>query len=163
MAPSFEQILFMTNLVRALAIMALLAAGSAGAGPSLTVTHAWVRATPPGARTGAAYLTIENGSDGTDTLLGASTPSARTVEIHTRSVEGGLQRMVELAALTLPADEAVLLEPGGLHLMLIDLAAPLTAGATVALSLRFAAAGTLELEVPVVDARSSPPPSHDAH
>ena len=152
----------MTNLVRALALMALLMRGPAAAG-QLTITAAWARATPPGARTAAAYLTIANGSGAADTLLGASTPSARSVEIHTHVAEGGLQRMVELAELTLPAGEAVLLEPGGLHLMLIDLAAPLAAGATVALTLRFAAAGTVELEVPVIDARSSPPPSHGAH
>lgn len=156
MAPSFERTFLMTNLVRALALMALLTGGSAAAG-QLTITGAWARATPPGARTGAAYLTFAN--DGAaDTLLEASTPSARTVEIHTHIVEGGLQRMVELAELTLPAGQTVVLQPGGLHLMLIDLTAPLAPGATVALSLRFAAAGTVELEVPVIDARSSPPP-----
>jgi copper(I)-binding protein len=161
MALSFERILPMTHLVRALTLMALLTAGSAAAGP-LTITGAWVRATPPGARTAAAYLTIAN--DGAaDTLLGAATPSARTVEVHTHVAEGGLQRMVELKELTLPPAQAVVLEPGGQHLMLIDLAGPLAAGTNVALSLRFAAAGTIELQVPVVDARSGAPPQHGAH
>jgi copper(I)-binding protein len=162
MAPSFERIFLMTNLVRALALMALLTGGPATAGP-LTITDAWARATPPGARTAAAYLTIANDGAAADTLLGVSTPSARTVEIHAHLLEGGLQRMVELAELGLPGGQAVSLEPGGLHLMLVELTAPLAAGATVALSLRFAAAGTVELEVPVIDARSSPPPSHGAH
>jgi copper(I)-binding protein len=46
--------------------------------------------------------------------------------------------------------------------MLIDVAAPLAAGASVTLSLSFAAAGTLEIEVPVVDARATSP-THPAH
>jgi copper(I)-binding protein len=161
MTPSLERIFLMANLVRTLACLALLAGSSAAAGQP-TLSGAWARATPPGVRTGAAYLTIAAG-DVADKLLGASTPSARAVEIHTHVVEGGLQRMVGVAELALHAGETVRLEPGGLHLMLIDLAAPLTPGETVTLSLRFAAAGTVELEVPVIDARSSPPPSHAAH
>ena len=137
------------------------AAGSAAAGP-LTITDAWIRATPPGARTAAAYLTIAN-TGAADRLLGGATPAARSVEVHTHVDERGLQRMVRLAELGLPAGETVRLTPGGLHLMLVDVAAPLAAGASVTLSLRFAAAGTLELEVPVVDARASSPTTHPAH
>ena len=135
--------------------------GSAAAGP-LTITDAWIRATPPGARTAAAYLTIAN-TGAADRLLGGATPAARSVEVHTHVDERGLQRMVRLAELGLPAGETVRLTPGGIHLMLVDVAAPLAAGASVTLSLRFAAAGTLELEVPVVDARASSPTTHLAH
>ncbi len=150
----------MTNLVRALLLLAASVAGSAAAGP-LTITDAWIRATPPGARTAAAYLTIANGATA-DALLGAATPSARAVEIHTHVAEGGLQRMVEVTELTLSAGQTARFEPGGLHLMLIDIAAPLVPGTTVALSLQFAAAGTIELEVPVVDARVTAAPPHAA-
>jgi copper(I)-binding protein len=129
-------------------------AGAVAAAEPPTVTDAWVRATPPGATTAAAYLTITSAA--ADRLLGAATSAARGVEIHAHVTEGGLHRMVRLAELTLPTEEAVRLEPGGLHLMLVDLATPLAAGTTVALSLRFANAATLELEVPVVDARTGP-------
>ncbi len=151
----------MAHLERALIFLALGAAGSAAAGP-LTVTDAWIRATPPGARTAAAYLTIAN-TGAADRLLGGTTPAARTVEVHTHVDERGLQRMVRLAELGLPAGETVRLTPGGLHLMLVDVAAPLAAGASVTLSLSFAAAGTLEIEVPVVDARATSPTTHPAH
>ena len=148
----------MAHLERALVLLALGAAGSAAAGP-VTVTDAWIRATPPGARTAAAYLKLAN-TGTADALLDGKTPAARAVEIHTHVEEGGLQRMVRVAELALPAGDTVQLEPGGLHLMLIDLATPLAAGASVTLSLRFAAAGTLEIEVPVVDARASPSATH---
>ena len=151
----------MTPFVRALAFLASWAAASA-AGAAPTVTDAWIRATPPGARTAAAYLTITV-AGGADRLVGAATPAARAVEIHTHVTEGGLQRMTRLEDLALPAGEAVRLEPGGLHLMLIDIAMPLEAGTKVALSLRFANAETVEIEAPVVDARTAAPPAHAAH
>jgi hypothetical protein len=153
----------MTRLVPALtlALLPLWAGGSAVAGP-LTLTDAWIRATPPGARTGAAYLTIEN-AGAADRLLGGTTPAARGVEIHTHLAEGGVQRMVRLAELTVPGGAAVRLEPGGLHLMLVDIAAPLTAGTRVTLSLQFAMAGTIVVELPVVDARANSPAAHGTH
>jgi copper(I)-binding protein len=152
----------MAGLVRALLLSLFgiaCAAGSAAAGP-LTVTDAWIRATPPGAATAAAYLTITN-TGAADRLLGAATPAARGAELHTHVEEGGLHRMVHLTdGIELPAGEALRLAPGGLHVMLVDLATPLTPGKTVMLSLRFAAAGELAIEVPVVDGRASPTATH---
>lgn len=151
----------MTSFVRALACLSLWAGASAAAEPP-AISEAWIRATPPGARTAAAYLTMT--SIGTaDRLVGATTPAAAAVEIHTHVTEGGLQRMTRLTDLTLPAGVAVRLEPGGLHLMLIDVARPLEPGTNVPLSLRFATAGAVELEIPVVDARGGPPASSAAH
>src|SRR5688572_1029788 len=153
MAPRCRGIRLMRSLVRALALLTCCAAGPVLAGP-LTLTDAWIRATPPGARTAAAYLTITN-AGAADRLIGATTPAAGTVGVHTHVTEGGRQRMLRLAELSLPAHAAVRLEPGGLHLMLLDLAAPLAAGTRVSLSLQFAAAGTIDVDVPVVDARGS--------
>ena len=151
----------MANLARALVLLFCAAAGLAAAGP-LTVTDAWIRATPPGARTAAAYLTITN-SGAVDRLLEGSTPAAGGLELHTQIAERGMQRMTPLTQLELPAGAAVRLTPGGLHLMLVDLAAPLAAGTSVTLSLRFATAGQLQIEVPVVDARTSSTTDHSAH
>ena len=108
-----------------------------------------------GARTAAAYLTITS-SGAADRLLGGATPAARDVEVHDQVEQGGLTRMVHITALEIPAGEVVL-APGGLHLMLVDLAGPLVAGTTVTLSLRFEADGRVELDVPVVDARTASP------
>ena len=151
----------MTRLARALWLSASFAAGSAAADP-LTIEGAWLRATPPGARTAAAYLTIDN--DGPeDRLLGGSTHAARAVEVHTQTADGGLQRMVHLSELEVPAGAQVRLTPGGLHLMLVDLAGPLVPGTSVALTLRFEGAGELVLDIPVVDAREAPSPASHTH
>jgi copper(I)-binding protein len=47
--------------------------------------------------------------------------------------------------------------------MLVDLAGPLVAGTSVALTLRFARAGELVLDVPVIDARATPSPAVHGH
>jgi hypothetical protein len=138
-----------------------LGAGAAAAAEPPAVSQAWIRATPPGARAAAAYMTIT--SAGAERLVGADAAAARAVEIHTHVVEGGLQRMARRAELALPAGEAVRLEPGGLHLMLIDLAAPLEPGMQVSITLRFAGASALEIEVPVVDARGPAPATRAGH
>jgi copper(I)-binding protein len=143
------------------AALAACAAGLAAAAPP-AISGAWVRATPPGAKTGAAYLTIS--TDGTaDTLLAATSPAARTVELHTHVSDNGLSRMQRLDAVPLPAGESVHFEPGGLHLMLIDITAPLIAGQQVTLSLQFAKAGVVEVTAPVLDARAAAPAAPAAH
>ena len=149
----------MFSLFRALAWLSLtVGAGSAAAAPPL-VTDAWIRATPPGAVTAAAYLTIAS-AGAADRLIGAATPAAGTVEIHTSAGAAGSQHMMRLAEIALPAGGAVRLEPGAQHLMLIDLKAPMVPGTKVALSLRFAEAGTVEVDVPVVDARAQAAAPH---
>ena len=149
----------MFSFFRALVWLSLTAgAASAAAAPPI-VTDAWIRATPPGAVTAAAYLTITS-AGAADRLVGAATPAAGAVEIHTQIVEAGSQQMQRVAELTLPAAQAVRLAPGGQHLMLIDLTGPMVPGTKVALSLRFAGAGTVDIDVPVVDARAAGAPTH---
>jgi copper(I)-binding protein len=143
----------MIRLLRALSLLAFYVGASSAAAEPPLLSDAWIRATPPGASTGAAYLTITSRGVG-DRLLGATTPAARAVEIHRSAVEAGVHRMVRLEELTLPAGEPVRLEAGGLHLMLIDIARPLMPGTTVGFTLRFATAGNVEIEIPVVDARA---------
>jgi hypothetical protein len=148
----------MFSLFRTLVSVLALGAASAAASPP-KVTDAWIRATPPGAVTAAAYLTITSAGVA-DRLVAAATPAAGAVEIHTHVEEAGSERMVRVAELTLPADEAVRLTPGGQHLMLVDIKTPMVPGTKVALSLRFAEAGTVDIDVPVVDARAQAPAAH---
>jgi len=149
----------MVPLFRALIGLSLaVGAASAAAAPPI-VTGAWIRATPPGAVTAAAYLTIASAGSA-DRLVGAATPAAGTVEIHTTVADAGSQHMMRVAELALPAGGSVRLEPGGQHLMLIDLKTPMVPGTKVALSLRFAEAGTVEIDVPVVDARAQAAAQH---
>lgn len=149
----------MRNALR-FGLLTLAFAAGAALGASPVVEGAWARATPPGAKTGAVYLTLT--ADAADRLLGAASPAAGEVQIHTHASEGGMSRMVQLQELALPPGVGVRLEPGGLHLMLIDLARPLVAGESIELRLELADAGQVAVTVPVLDARASGP-RHDAH
>lgn len=133
--------------LRALLIAALpftCAAPALAAPAAVGTSEAWCRATPPAAPTAACYLTLTAAAD--DRLVAVETPAARTAEIHTMSMDGGVMRMRRLAAgLALPAGKAVALEAGGEHLMLIGPKARLTAGGSVRLTLKFAKAAPVTL------------------
>jgi copper(I)-binding protein len=113
----------------------------------LSVSDAFSRATP-GNGPGVAYLTI-HGGNAPDRLVGASSPRAAKVEMHTMSMQGDVMQMREVDAVEIPANAPIRFAPGGLHLMLTGLKAPLKPGETVPLTLTFEHAGTRTLNVPV--------------
>jgi len=112
----------------------LLAAMAVEAG-TVEVNNAWVRATVPGQVVGAAYMELKSASN--VSLVEVLSPAAASVEIHTMTMENNVMQMRQLDKLPLPAGQAVKLEPGGKHLMLIGLKRPLMAGSNVRLTLRF--------------------------
>jgi periplasmic copper chaperone A len=113
----------------------------------IKVEDAWARATPPGAQIGAAYMKIA--SSAADRLVGASTPAAARVELHLTEKSGEVLRMREVKAYDIPARGGFELKPGGAHLMLVDLKAPLKQGTKVPLTLRFEKAGEVKVELQV--------------
>lgn len=143
-----------TRLV-ALAACAVLAMPSLAAEDTvlqgdLAVSSGWSRATAPGARVGAGYLTITNSGATADRLLGADTPRAASVEIHSMSTEDGTMQMDAVPdGLDVPAHGSLALAPNGYHLMLVDLPAPLAEGETIPLTLRFQTAGAVETTLSV--------------
>jgi copper(I)-binding protein len=136
-------------------VMTLLAA-TAAAADAPTIEGAWVRATPPNAPTGAAYLTIRGG-DREDRLTGAHTAVAQTVEIHTTVRRDGMMHMQPVPELVIAPHGRVELAPGAEHLMLIGLARALAAGDQVSITLVFEHAGSIDVVFPVIDARTQQP------
>jgi periplasmic copper chaperone A len=139
--------------VRVLRIM-LLAAGfvltasavSAQTG-QLEVSDAWSRATPGKSATGAAYVTIRSST--ADKLVAVSSPVAKRAELHTMSMSGMVMKMRPIADIDIPAGQAVTLQPGGMHIMLVGLAKPLQTGQTFPLTLTFEKAGSRTVNVAV--------------
>ena len=138
--------------MKLLTLIALLFSACLAQAQSVEVQDAWVRATVPGQRATGAFMkiTAHEGS----TLVGASSASAGVTQVHEMKLEAGVMKMrAVIGGLDLPAGIAVELKPGGYHLMLMDLKAPLEEGTTVALTLLFTnAAGQptkLELQLPV--------------
>lgn len=120
-------------------------------GPVVAVEKPWARATAGQAANGAAYLTLAGPENG-DRLLSATSPVAELVELHTHSEEDGIMRMRAVEAIAVPAGGKVELKPGGLHIMLIGLNAPLKEGRRFPLTLTFERAGPIRMEVPVLAA-----------
>ena len=143
-------------LVALLATLPCIAAFAADRNPADAITilvrDAWARPTSTGMPMGAAYFTIINGTGKDDALIAASSPVAARVEMHETKIEDGMARMRPLAEIRVPARGRVSVAPGGIHLMLVDLAKPLAAGTRVPLTLEFRTAGRQTIEL-VVEAR----------
>lgn len=135
-----------------LLLVALPAAAHEFTVGDLTLHHPWARATLNPKAPGAAYMEIINkGAD--DKLLSVSTPAAATVELHEMKMVEGVASMTMLESLPIPANSTVMLQPNGLHIMLIGLTQPLVEGEHLTLTLVFEKAGevTVDLEIEAAD------------
>lgn len=125
-----------------------VAADAVTAVGDLTIADPWARASAGMARAGAAFMHITN--DGaTDRLVAADADVSRVVELHTHIKDGDIMRMRRVDAIEVTGGTETVLQPGGLHVMLIDLHAPLEEGESFPLSLTFETAGTVEVTVTV--------------
>lgn len=144
---------FTRRAVSTLVLGALLGATfptlAAPAPGALQVEHAWSRATPPGAATGAAYFEINNTGKAADTLLGASAPVATSANVHEMKMANGVMLMRAVPQLAVPAKGHVSFTPQGYHVMLNGLKAPLKEGSHFALTLQFEHAGAVTVDVAV--------------
>ena len=137
-----------------LLVLALIATPAVA---QVNIENAWSRATPPGAKIAAGYLTIHN-AGGADRLVSASSPAAEKVQTHVSIKDGDVSRMREVKGYAVPANGTLELSPGGSHLMLVNIRAPLKEGDKVALVLRFEKAGEVKTELAV---RSLGAAAHD--
>lgn len=96
------------------------------------VRDGWVRLTPAGMPMHAGFGRIENFCATPVSIVGASSPSYGSVELHESRVEGGVSRMRAVPELRIAPDNAAVLKPGGLHLMLMQPASTLNPGSRVA-------------------------------
>jgi len=138
-----------TTMLLSGALGLLLAACSgAAAGGEITVSDA--RVPVPAGANGAAYMALTNGGDGADQLLSVSSDVAEAVELHETSMQGGSMSMQAVEGVEIPGGGEVVLEPGGLHVMLIGVTEDLAEGDTVDLTLTFENAGEQTVSAEVV-------------
>lgn len=114
----------------------------------IVIEAAWARATPPSARTGAAYLTIRNDGSRPDRIIAMTTDIAGHAMAHESRQEGDVMKMQE-TPLTAPPGGVLEMKPGGVHVMLMDLTRPLKSGEIFTLSLTFDQAGTMTVPIKV--------------
>jgi hypothetical protein len=139
-------------------VAALVFAGLAQAGASdhVFVVDAYVRLGPPNALATAAYMTLKNTSDTGIRLVKARNPVSRVTELHTHVNENGMMKMRPVASIDIRPGEQAVLQPGGLHVMLIDLTIPLREGDLIPLTLYFDDGSSLQVEARVVPPGTRP-------
>jgi periplasmic copper chaperone A len=146
-------------MMRYLGLALVMFATSAWA--QVEIERPWARATAPGVKIAAGYMTIRNKSASADRLIGASTPAAARVETHVHVKDGEIMRMREVKGYDVPAKGSFELKPGGAHLMFVDIKQPFKEGGQLPVILKFEKAGEVKAEFHV--GRLAAPPAHHKH
>lgn len=124
----------------------------------------WVRLMPPTMPSTAAYLTLRNTTDRDIEIVSAESPVAAVTELHDHvEDEHGVMRMREVPSITIPANDRVELQPGSLHVMLIDLLEPLEQGQQVPIRLKLEGLRDLHLQAVVRRAERPAAGGHHQH
>lgn len=159
----------LSDCLASLALLLPLARGPAHAQTSseksIALEHPWARATPAGAMTGAAYLTLVNNGNSADSLVRASTPVADEVQFHSVTEENGVSRMREMPTVELRPDAKVTFSPGGMHIMMVGLKEPLKEGQSFPMTITFekaGKAGKVDLMIPIAKVGAMQGPAMDS-
>ncbi|HEY0847185.1 MAG TPA: copper chaperone PCu(A)C [Noviherbaspirillum sp.] len=124
----------------------------------LVLEKPYARETVPNQPAGGAFVTIENKGNTDDKLVGASSPAAKKVELHTMTMDGNVMKMREVPSIELKAGARVEMKPGqGYHLMLMGLQQPLKAGEKFPITLVFEKAGKTEVSFVVQSMKGEKP------
>lgn len=153
-------------LASALLFAALLPAPAVLAADSSTLhlSGAWARPMPPGARVGGGYVEIHNAGETTRRLLGAESPRASSMEIHTMAEVDGVMRMRRLPdGIEIPAGGTISLKPGAEHLMFFNPEPAFAEGETIPVTLRFDGETSITVEFEVADRSGKPADTHAGH
>lgn len=128
----------------------------------LSVDHVWARASAGPAKNGAAYLMISIEGGKADRLVKAETPAANKASLHAHTMENGIMAMRPIKAIEVSPGEPVVLKPGGAHIMLMGLKAPLKEGQTFPMTLSFEKSGRVDVQVTVYKPGAMAP-DHQMH
>lgn len=139
----------MRTLLSVISVTAALLITDVAHGTSLESDDLWFRQSVPGAENGAGFGTFRNTSDDDIVIVSAYSDASEDVELHTHVHRDGQMSMEQIEALTIPAGESVTLQPGGYHIMLMQLKQPLEPDDTYQLSLRLDNGERIEFTVPV--------------
>ena len=150
--------------------LSLLAAGLmlsagvlAGAADNITVQDPYVRLAPPNAPATGAFMVIKNTGDKDVKVLKADNPASRVTELHTHLNENGVMKMRPVPAIEVKAKGQAVLQPGGLHVMMIDLKSPMKEGDVVPITLTFDDGSSKQVDAKVVRPMAAGMPMEHKH
>lgn len=137
------------NLLASAMLMTLSLGVQAAVNDHIQIKDGFVREVPPNQTISAAFMTIQNNDMSDHKVVSASSPAAKVVELHTHTHENGMMKMRQIPQIDLPAGADATLKPGGLHIMLIDLTAPLATDKPVPVTIKFEDGSEKTMELPV--------------
>ena len=150
--------------VSLLAFSLMFSAGLlAGAADNVTVQDPYVRLAPPNAPATGAFMVIKNNGDKDVKVLKADNPVSKVTELHTHLNEGGVMKMRPVSAIEVKAKGEAVLKPGGLHVMMIDLKAPMKEGDIVPITLTFDDGSSKQVDAKVVRPMAAGMPAEMKH
>jgi periplasmic copper chaperone A len=139
----------MKRLSFVLAALSLSTAAFAGAADNIVIHEPYVRLAPPNAQATGAFMVIRNAGEKDVKLLKAENPASKVTELHTHLNDKGVMRMRQVQSIDVPAKGEAVLQPGGLHVMLIDMKAPLKEGDVVPMTLTFDDGSSKKVDIKV--------------
>ena len=150
----------MIKKISLLTSLLLASAGAfAGAADSVTVQDPYVRLAPPNAPATGAFMVIKNNGDKDVKVVKADNPASRVTELHNHINDGGVMKMRPVNGIDIKAKGEAVLKPGSLHVMLIDLKAPMKEGDVVPITLDFDDGSSKKVEAKVVRPTAAPMPA----
>lgn len=141
---------FISGSVLLFAAMMVSQSAIAGGADKIMVDDPYVRAVPPGQTNSAAFMTLHNHAATAQTLVAAASPAAKVVELHQHINEDGMMKMRRIeGGIEIKSHDMTVLQPGGLHVMLIGLTQKLTPGDSIPITLQFADNSKKEIKAEV--------------
>jgi len=132
-----------------LACLVALYGGAAAASSDISVSAPWTRPANAGGM-GVGYAMITNEGAEPDTLLGASSDAAESVQVHETTIDDkGVASMKKLDAIEIKPGKGIELKPAGMHVMFIGLKQPLAEGGVLKAKLKFKNAGDVDVDFAV--------------
>ncbi|EKE17058.1 MAG: hypothetical protein ACD_10C00643G0004 [uncultured bacterium] len=135
----------------------------AAAADQVSVENPYVRLAPPNAPATGAFMVIKNNGDKAIKILKADNPVSRVTELHTHLNDGGVMKMRPVPGIDIKAKGQAILQPGGLHVMMIDLKAPMKEGDVVPITLSFDDGSSKQVDAKVVRPMAAGMPMEHRH
>lgn len=133
----------------------------AGAADNVSVHEPYVRLAPPNAPATGAFMVIRNGGEKDIKVVKADNPVSKVTELHTHLNEGGVMKMRPVPGIDIKAKGEAVLKPGSLHIMMIDLKAPMKEGDVVPITLTFDDGSSKQVDAKVVRPMAAGMPMKD--
>ena len=131
-----------------LPLLALLVATTAASAAGVSIEKPWMRLIIK-ARPAGGYFTLHNDTDKPATLVGAASSACGMVMLHQSKEENGVEKMLPVKSVPVPAHGTLSFAPGGYHLMCMQPQASMVIGKSVPVTLKFADGSSVTAQFPV--------------